>query len=68
MALNSARGRSVKLATLDERGRIEIALHGIRRRENAGRVLDVAVRIEPVDGESRERGHQPGSKTHDGES
>jgi hypothetical protein len=31
-------------------------------------VLDVAVRIEPVGGENRERGHHPGSKTHIGES
>jgi len=57
-----------KLATLDERGGIEIPLHGIRRCENAGRVLDVAVRIEPVGGESHEQGHHPGSQTHEGES
>jgi hypothetical protein len=29
-------------------------------------VLDVAVRIEPIGGESHERGHQPGSQTHEG--
>ena len=41
-----------------------IALHGIRGRENAGRMLDVAVRIQPPGRESHERGHHPGSETH----
>ena len=68
MALNSARGRSRNSPRSMSGGGIEIALHGIRGREHAGRVLDVAARIEPVDREDRERGHNQGSKTHGGES
>jgi len=57
-----------ELTSLDERRRIDVALHGIGGDQHAGRTLDIAVRIELISRETHERDSNDRSKTHGGES